>query len=128
MQSPETSIRTLYDLKKLGLRISLDDFGIGHSSLSYLKRFPIDTLKIDQSFVRDMTSDSDTASIVSAIIAMGHKLRLAVTAEGVETEAQRVFLNEHRCDRMQGFLSSRPVPPEKFGEFLVEHNRATNQW
>jgi len=114
MHSPETSVRTLYDLKKLGLRISLDDFGTGHSSLSYLKRFPIDTLKIDQSFVHDITSDPDTAAIVTAIIAMAHSLRLKVVAEGVEFTEQANFLRKHGCDQMQGFLIKPPVAAADF--------------
>jgi diguanylate cyclase (GGDEF)-like protein/PAS domain S-box-containing protein len=119
MQSPETSIRTLYDLKKLGLRISLDDFGTGHSSLSYLKRFPIDTLKIDQSFVRDITEDPDTAAIVTAIIAMAHSLRLKVIAEGVEFTEQANFLRRHACDQMQGYLIKPPVAGPEFLEFVA---------
>jgi diguanylate cyclase (GGDEF)-like protein/PAS domain S-box-containing protein len=118
MQSPETSIRTLYDLKKLGVRISLDDFGTGHSSLSYLKRFPIDTLKIDQSFVRDITSDPDTAAIVNAIIAMAHSLRLKVVAEGVEFTEQANFLRQHSCDQMQGYLVRPPAPAAEILEML----------
>ncbi|MBV8518116.1 MAG: PAS domain S-box protein [Acidobacteria bacterium] len=118
MQSPESSARTLYELKKLGLRISLDDFGTGHSSLSYLKRFPIDTLKIDQSFVHDITSDPDTAAIVTAIIAMAHSLRLKVIAEGVEYIEQAQFLEQHGCDQMQGFLITPPVPAERFLDFV----------
>ena len=118
MQSPENSIRTLYELKRLGLRISLDDFGTGHSSLSYLKRFPIDTLKVDQSFVRDITSDPDTAAIVTAIIAMGHSLRLKVIAEGVEYTEQSSFLKRGGCDQMQGFLLSPPVPSAEFLRLL----------
>lgn len=118
MQSPDTSIRTLYDLKKLGLRISLDDFGTGHSSLSYLKRFPIDTLKIDQSFVRDITTDPDTAAIVTAIIAMAHSLRLKVIAEGVEFTEQANFLRRHGCDQLQGFLITPPVAADRFLEFV----------
>jgi EAL domain-containing protein (putative c-di-GMP-specific phosphodiesterase class I) len=118
MQSPETSIRMLYDLKKLGIRISLDDFGTGHSSLSYLKRFPIDTLKIDQSFVHDITSDPDTAAIVTAIIAMAHSLRLKVIAEGVEFTEQANFLRRHACDQMQGFLITPPVAPTEFLSFV----------
>jgi diguanylate cyclase (GGDEF)-like protein/PAS domain S-box-containing protein len=114
MQSPETSVRTLYDLKKLGLRISLDDFGTGHSSLSYLKRFPIDTLKIDQSFVHDITTDPDTAAIVQAIILMAHSLRLKVVAEGVEFTEQANFLRKHGCDQMQGFLIKPPVAASEF--------------
>ncbi|MEK6371372.1 MAG: EAL domain-containing protein [Acidobacteriota bacterium] len=119
MQSPETSIKTLYDLKKLGIRISLDDFGTGHSSLSYLKRFPIDTLKIDQSFVRDITNDPDTAAIVTAIIAMGHSLRLKVIAEGVEFSEQASFLKRCGCDQMQGYLIHAPVPAANFESLLV---------
>jgi diguanylate cyclase (GGDEF)-like protein/PAS domain S-box-containing protein len=120
MHNPENSIRTLYDLKKLGLRISLDDFGTGHSSLSYLKRFPIDTLKIDQSYVRDITTDPDTAAIVSAIIAMTHSLRLKVIAEGVEFADQAQLLKRYSCDQMQGFLIKEPVPAEEFERILLE--------
>jgi len=119
MQSPETSIRTLYELKKLGIRISLDDFGTGHSSLSYLKRFPIDTLKIDQSFVHDITTDPDTAAIVTAIIAMAHSLRLKVIAEGVEFDEQANFLRHHGCDQMQGFLMTPPVVAAEFPRFVT---------
>jgi diguanylate cyclase (GGDEF)-like protein/PAS domain S-box-containing protein len=119
MQSPENSVRTLYDLKKLGIRISLDDFGTGHSSLSYLKRFPIDTLKIDQSFVRDITHDPDTAAIVTAIIAMAHSLRLKVIAEGVEFTEQSAFLKRYSCDQMQGYLVRAPVPADRFMELLA---------
>ena len=121
MQSPEASVRTLYDLKKLGIRISLDDFGTGHSSLSYLKRFPIDTLKIDQSFVRDITTDPDTAAIVTAIIAMAHSLRLKVIAEGVEYTEQLNFLRKHDCDQMQGYLIKPPVSADEFLAFLAQH-------
>jgi EAL domain-containing protein (putative c-di-GMP-specific phosphodiesterase class I) len=110
MINPEASVRTLDELKRIGIRISLDDFGTGHSSLSYLKRFPIDTLKIDQSFIRDIISDADTAAIVQAIIAMAHSLRLKVIAEGVELPEQADFLRLHGCDQMQGFLIKRPVP------------------
>jgi diguanylate cyclase (GGDEF)-like protein/PAS domain S-box-containing protein len=118
MQSPETSIRTLFELKKLGIRISLDDFGTGHSSLSYLKRFPIDTLKIDQSFVHDITSDPDTAAIVTAIIAMAHSLRLKVIAEGVEYPEQEEFLRRHGCDQMQGYLRTPPIAADEFLRFV----------
>ncbi|HSP15119.1 MAG TPA: EAL domain-containing protein [Thermoanaerobaculia bacterium] len=118
MQSPEMSVRTLIELKKLGLRVSLDDFGTGHSSLSYLKRFPIDTLKIDQSFVRDITTDTDTSAIVTAIIAMAHSLRMKVIAEGVEQPEQSAFLKRHTCDQMQGFLVKPPVPAIEFLELM----------
>ncbi len=120
MQSPESSIRTLYDLKKLGIRISLDDFGTGHSSLSYLKRFPIDTLKIDQSFVRDINADPDTAAIVTAIIAMAHSLRLKVIAEGVELSEQAHFLRRYGCDQMQGYLIKPPVAAREFLAMMSE--------
>ena len=119
MQSPEASIRTLYELKRLGIRISLDDFGTGHSSLAYLKRFPIDTLKIDQSFIRDITRDPDTAAIVTAIIAMGHSLRLKVIAEGVEFTDQATFLKRHDCDQMQGYLINAPMPAAELGAILA---------
>ncbi|MFZ2493190.1 MAG: EAL domain-containing protein [Thermoanaerobaculia bacterium] len=118
MHNPELSVRTLYELKRMGIRISLDDFGTGHSSLSYLKRFPIDTLKIDQSFVRDIVVDPDTAAIVTAIIVMAHSLRLRVIAEGVELQEQADFLRRHDCDLMQGFLVKEPVPAEGFSAFL----------
>jgi EAL domain-containing protein (putative c-di-GMP-specific phosphodiesterase class I) len=120
MQTPEISIRTLFELKKLGIRISLDDFGTGHSSLSYLKRFPIDTLKIDQSFVRDINADPDTAAIVTAIIAMAHSLRLNVVAEGVEFADQAKFLKRYGCDQMQGFLIKPPVPADEFMTLLTQ--------
>jgi diguanylate cyclase (GGDEF)-like protein/PAS domain S-box-containing protein len=126
MQSPEMSLRTLYELKKLGIRISLDDFGTGHSSLAYLKRFPIDTLKIDQSFVHDITRDPDTAAIVTAIILMGHSLRLKVIAEGVEFTDQATFLKRHNCDQMQGYLINAPMPAEEFGAILAAGERKLN--
>lgn len=128
MQNPERSIQLLEELRRLGVRISLDDFGTGHSSLSHLKRFPIDTLKIDQSFIHDLGSDRDTAAIVTAIIAIGHKLRLRVVAEGVEFEAQRVFLMENQCDQMQGYLFHAPLPPPMFEKLLEEHNLQSRQW
>ncbi|NOQ63357.1 MAG: EAL domain-containing protein, partial [Methyloprofundus sp.] len=97
-------------LKKMGIKIALDDFGTGYSSLSYLKRFPIDVLKIDQSFIRDMTSDSKDARIACAIIDMGHSLGQKVVAEGVEDETQLIFLNKRKCDIIQGYFFSRPLP------------------
>ena len=100
------------------MRISIDDFGTGYSSLNYLKRFPIDRIKIDQSFVRDLTSDQDDAAIATAVIAMGRSLELTVIAEGVETEEQLAFLKGHDCDQLQGFLLSKPLTPEAFDRFL----------
>ena len=94
------------------MSIVIDDFGVGHSSLNYLKRFPIDGLKIDRSFVEDMTSDAADAGIVAAVIAMAEALNLRVTAEGVETRQQLAFLQSHGCSVIQGFLVIRPVPAE----------------
>ncbi len=108
MQNAENAIHTLRELKNLGVRISMDDFGTGYSSLNYLKRFPIDTLKLDQMFVRDVTTDRSDAAIVTAVISLAHSLDLKVVAEGVETEEQRNFLIEKGCDILQGYLFSRP--------------------
>jgi diguanylate cyclase (GGDEF)-like protein/PAS domain S-box-containing protein len=120
MQNAEHSINTLWGLKKQGVRISMDDFGTGYSSLNYLKRFPIDRIKLDQSFVRDLPGDKDDAAIAMAVIAMGRSLELVVIAEGVETEEQLAFLKDRNCDQLQGFLFSRPLPPEAFASFLEE--------
>jgi diguanylate cyclase (GGDEF)-like protein/PAS domain S-box-containing protein len=118
MQNAELSISALWDLKNLGLSLSMDDFGTGYSSLNYLKRFPIDRIKIDQSFVRDVTRDPDDAAIAAAIIAMAHSLKLTAVAEGVETEAQLEFLRAQKCDEMQGYLFSPPIPAAQFDELL----------
>ena len=124
MQNAEHSINTLGRLKKQGVRISMDDFGTGYSSLNYLKRFPIDRIKLDQSFVRDLPGDKDDAAIAMAVIAMGRSLELVVIAEGVETEEQLEFLKDRDCDQLQGFLFSRPLPPDDFATFL-EDRRAS---
>jgi diguanylate cyclase (GGDEF)-like protein len=119
MQNPESAIATLRDLKAMGVHLSIDDFGTGYSSLSYLKRFPIDAVKVDRSFVGDVTTDPDDAAIASAIIAMAHNLKLKAIAEGVETEEQLAFLKALKCDLLQGYYFSRPVPPDEFAR-LVE--------
>jgi diguanylate cyclase (GGDEF)-like protein/PAS domain S-box-containing protein len=118
MQNAEHSINTLRGLKSRGVRISMDDFGTGYSSLNYLKRFPIDRIKLDQSFVRDLPGDKDDAAIAMAVIAMGRSLELVVIAEGVETEEQLAFLKGHECDQLQGYLLSRPLTSEAFDRFL----------
>ncbi len=110
-------------LKTLGVKLSLDDFGTGYSSLAYLSRFPFDKLKIDQGFVRDITENPVNAAIATAAIVMSRSLNLAVLAEGVETEAQANFLRGRRCDAMQGFLFSRPLPPDEFEQLMVGNKR-----
>jgi len=119
MHDAESSVALLEAVKAMGVKLAVDDFGTGCSSLSYLSRFPIDTLKIDQSFVAGISTDSDQASIVSAVIGMGRNLRQRVIAEGVETAAQLAFLRTQRCDEGQGFLFGRPVSPENFARLLA---------
>jgi EAL domain-containing protein (putative c-di-GMP-specific phosphodiesterase class I) len=121
MENAEATIATLHELKKLGVRISIDDFGTGYSSLSYLKRLPIDTLKIDQSFVRDISGKADDAAIAMLIIDMAHNLKLSVVAEGVETEEQLSFLKSKSCDAVQGYLISRPVPADQLTALVGQH-------
>ncbi len=118
MQNADAAILTLRELKALGISLSIDDFGIGYSSLSYLKRFPIDNLKIDRSFIHDLTNDPDDAAIVKAVIALGHSLKLKVVAEGVETEEQREFLASHDCDLAQGYLFGPPLPADECERLL----------
>jgi diguanylate cyclase (GGDEF)-like protein len=125
MQNPENAIHTLRELKALGVHIAMDDFGTGYSSLNYLKRFPIDTLKLDQSFVREVTTDPSDAAIATAIIAMAHTLNLKVIGEGVETEEQFAFLLKQKCDHIQGYLFSRPLSVEKLEEYLLERKAMT---
>ncbi|MEQ1743715.1 MAG: EAL domain-containing protein [Candidatus Nitrotoga sp.] len=120
MQNVEAAIITLNQFKAIGVKLSIDDFGIGYSSLNYLKHFPIDFLKIDQSFVRDITTNLDDAIIAKIIISMAHDLGLRVIAEGVEAEEQKSFLCLHRCDEMQGYFFSMPVPAEEFEILLKE--------
>ncbi|NIY75528.1 EAL domain-containing protein [Thalassospira sp. HF15] len=118
MQDIKKSTTILEELRHLGLKIAVDDFGTGYSSLAYLKRLPINTIKIDRSFVRDVTIDTDDAAITRTIIAMGHNLGLKVVAEGVETNEQMQFLRECNCDEVQGFLIATPLPPGEVVEFV----------
>ncbi|MBI4797875.1 MAG: EAL domain-containing protein, partial [Desulfarculus sp.] len=119
MKSVEKALAKLVGLASMGVRLSLDDFGTGYSSLSYLKRFSLSSLKIDQTFVRDLTVDANDAAIVQTIIAMGHALGLQVVAEGVETLEQLSFLRTHGCDEYQGYYFSRPLAPERFLALLT---------
>jgi diguanylate cyclase (GGDEF)-like protein/PAS domain S-box-containing protein len=112
------TMQKLNTLGKTGIRIAIDDFGTGHSSLAYLKRFPIDTLKIDRSFIRDLPGDAEDKAITTAIIAMGRSLELTVVAEGVETREQLDFLRAHGCDEFQGYLFNKPQPAEQFAQLL----------
>jgi EAL domain-containing protein (putative c-di-GMP-specific phosphodiesterase class I) len=121
MQNPEATIQTLNALKSLGVRVSIDDFGMGYSSLSQLQRLPIDTLKIDRSFVRDISTDPGDAAIATAVITLAHSLKLKVVAEGVETQEQLAFLSAHHCDRVQGFLLGVPVADDRCIELLAGH-------
>jgi diguanylate cyclase (GGDEF)-like protein/PAS domain S-box-containing protein len=123
MQKAEGIDNALKKLRAMGIRIALDDFGTGYSSLGYLRRFPIDTLKIDQSFVRDILTDPDAATIVKTIIAMARNLKLKTVAEGVETEGQLAFLREEGCDEAQGYLIAKPLPPEELEPFFASSLR-----
>jgi len=118
MDDPKKTETLLNELKAIGVHIAIDDFGTGYSSLAYLKRFPVSTLKIDRSFVKDVPVDADDVAITLAIIGLAHNLRIRVTAEGVETEAQRAFLRHHDCDEIQGYLIGRPLPVEEFTKLL----------
>jgi EAL domain-containing protein (putative c-di-GMP-specific phosphodiesterase class I) len=118
MRQPEKSVRVLEGLRELGLALALDDFGTGQSSLSYLKRLPVQTLKIDRSFITDLPFGENEAAITRAIIALGHSLHLEVLAEGVETPAQADFLRGLGCDRGQGYMYSQPVDAETFEKIL----------
>ncbi|HXI13554.1 MAG TPA: EAL domain-containing protein [Thermoanaerobaculia bacterium] len=120
LEDVEQTVRILKELKVLGVRIAIDDFGTGYSSLAYLKEFPVDTLKLDQSFLRDLIAPQD-AKLVSGVIALAHSMNLQVLAEGVETLGQLDFLRNNECDRLQGFLFSRPLQPEAFDKFWTHH-------
>ena len=120
MQDPERAVTVLREMRNIGVHIAIDDFGTGHSSLAYLKRFPVDNLKIDRSFITEIPADRGDAAITQAIIAMAHSLELKVIAEGVETEAQYQFLLAQRCDEYQGYFFSKPLPGEQMRALLED--------
>jgi EAL domain-containing protein (putative c-di-GMP-specific phosphodiesterase class I) len=119
MEDVESSLETLHALRLMGIRISLDDFGTGYSSMSYLKQLPLNIVKVDQSFVRDMTTDKNNLMIVRAIVSLAKNLGFAVTAEGVETLEQVQMLQKLECETLQGYYYSRPVAPEKIPALLA---------
>jgi diguanylate cyclase (GGDEF)-like protein/PAS domain S-box-containing protein len=125
MYNVDKAVQILTDLKSMGVRLAIDDFGTGYSSLSSLKRFPIDTIKVDRSFIRDIPGDAEDKAITQAIIAMGRALSLTVIAEGVETEEQVNFLRAHACDEFQGYYFSRPIDKDKFAELLLSSTRVS---
>jgi EAL domain-containing protein (putative c-di-GMP-specific phosphodiesterase class I) len=112
------TIETLQKLHALGVELAIDDFGTGYSSLCYLRQFPIDRLKIDQSFIRNALNNADDAAIARTIVALGHSLNLKVIAEGVETKEHEEFLMAEKCDEVQGFRYSRPIPLDDFNKFV----------
>jgi EAL domain-containing protein (putative c-di-GMP-specific phosphodiesterase class I) len=118
MKRADSTASILQILRERGVKIAIDDFGTGYSSLSYLRKFPVDALKIDQSFVRQISTVGDDTTIVTAVIGMARSLKLRVVAEGVETLEELEFLRAHRCDEAQGFYFSRPLPPAHFAELL----------
>jgi diguanylate cyclase (GGDEF)-like protein/PAS domain S-box-containing protein len=126
MKDPERAIEKLHELKLMGIKVAVDDFGTGYSSLNYLKRFPIDTLKIDRSFVSDVCKDPHDTAIVRAIINLGHALDLTVIAEGVETKEQLQYLSALECDVVQGFLFSKALSVKAFEELLVEQRKVAS--
>jgi EAL domain-containing protein (putative c-di-GMP-specific phosphodiesterase class I) len=118
MKRAESTASILQTLRGAGVQVAIDDFGTGYSSLRYLKKLPIDALKINQSFVREITTAPDETTIVAAVISMGQSLKLRVVAEGVETLEELAFLQAHQCDEVQGYYCSSPVLPQQFARLL----------
>ena len=120
MDNTDAVIARLNDLRAIGVSISIDDFGTGYSSLSYLKRFPISKIKIDRSFVQDITNDQESAAIIEAILSIGRNLGLHCIAEGVETDAQAQLLLRHGCHEIQGYLTGRPTPAAEWPDAFFQ--------
>jgi EAL domain-containing protein (putative c-di-GMP-specific phosphodiesterase class I) len=118
MRNVDDTTENMKRFSAAGLKLAIDDFGTGYSSLGYLRQFPVDALKIDRSFVKDLHTSSDDAAICAAIIAMARELKLKVIAEGVETVEQLEFLRKHRCDQVQGYLISQPIPVTELEKLL----------
>ncbi|WP_214509374.1 putative bifunctional diguanylate cyclase/phosphodiesterase [Pseudomonas brassicacearum] len=126
MQNVDTTVAILKAIKQQGIRLAIDDFGTGYSSLSYLQKFPVDVLKIDQSFVGDLSIDSNDAKLVSTIISLGKSLNLHIIAEGVETREQLEFLKQHQCEEVQGYYFSKAVEPQAFADWMTEWEKRQN--
>ena len=126
-ERPEEALQVLRNLKALGVRLAIDDFGTGYSSLAHLKRFPIDLLKIDCSFVQDIPHSKEDMAISHAVIAMGQSMDMQVLAEGVETTAQLEFLRQHGCQLYQGYYCSKPLPAADFAALLREDMQQGSQ-
>ncbi len=126
MDTNEIITEKLLEFRDFGMQVSLDDFGTGYSSLAYLKRFDIDYLKIDQSFVRGLAPNSSDMALCDAIIVMAHKLDMKVIAEGIETEEQRTLLATAWCDYGQGYLFSKPIPAEEFERLFIQTNQPSS--
>ena len=124
MQILERTLHALEAIKRLGITLAIDDFGTGYSSMALVKKLPIDTLKIDRSFVRGIAYDADDKAIAEAIIALGQALDLTIVAEGVETAEQEAVLRAHNCDEIQGFLISEPISAGEFAAFIADHTLA----
>ena len=121
MDSPQKAIDTMLQIRAMGIHLSLDDFGTGYSSLAYLKKFPLNTLKIDKAFVDDIETSEQGRNMVATIVTIAHNLGLDVVAEGVETNQQLSFLSGLRCEQMQGYLYSKPLPQKDFTSYLLSH-------
>ena len=121
MDSPKKAIETMLQIRSMGIHLSLDDFGTGYSSLAYLKKFPLNTLKIDKAFIDDIEESDQGRNMVATIVTIAHNLGLDVVAEGVETENQLSFLSGLRCEQMQGFLYSKPLPEKQFTDYILSH-------